>query len=295
MSVAPCNKLDECKTHSHEKRGLFHHESRIWPHFLNKNCFMAFHSRQSYNEVGWKQCFPLHRSEGQERQLRCEQSNASKLRQQVQHTALKPKRCQRLRVWSPWAPPVSAQAGSSPGRGSLWIWARIGFYSTLVITRGNNAWHILWRLTVIFNPNFIKNFDLSLADNTTGGRTLCPIEISDTESTIIESGTSLQPLTCSWFFKGDSQHYHCTPKTSSEALKLVFLNSYANIWKLMCLHGVLLKVERKHFKFGRDSLWIYVGFFFPMQKLLKTRKLKDTLAEIHLTLYSFRTMGFSAL
>ena len=139
----------------------------------------------------------------------CEQSNASKCCQQVT-----PKRCQRLRLASPWTPPFSVQTRSSPGRGSLWIWARVGFYSTIVKTRGTNAWpHVLWRCVIIFSPIFITNFDLSPAGKTGGGRTLHLIETSNTEPIRSESRSSLQPLTCSWFFKNDSQHCHGAPET----------------------------------------------------------------------------------
>lgn len=215
----------------------------------------------------------------------------------MQHAGLKPKKCQRLRLRSPWAPSLNAQTRSSPRRGSWWIWARIGFYSTLVM-RGNNARpHILWRCTILFSSIFLTNFDLSPADKTTGGRTLCPIEISDTEPTRNEYVTSLKPLTCSWFFKGDSQHCHSTPETSSEALKLVFFSFLCNPLKTDMLAWGLNESRKKIFLVWKRftlHLWIFI-FFFPMQWLLRTRKLKDTLAEIHLTLYYFRAMGFPAL
>lgn len=101
-----------------------------------------------------------------------------------------------------------------PGRGNWWIRARIGFYSTLAITRGNSAWpYILSRLSINFSPILITIFGLSPADNTIEGRTRCPFEITDTEPAINISSTSLQPLVWSWFFKGDPQHCHCTSKT----------------------------------------------------------------------------------
>lgn len=162
--------------------------------------------------------FPFVLSEGQERQLRCQQLSASTTRSFENKEVTK----------SPWA------SGSSPWRRILWIWTRIGFFSMLVIRRGNNAWpHILWRLTIIRSPIFITNFDLSPADNTANGRTLYPIEISDTEST--QGKVNLAQVFSHWPAADSSkvtQHCH-------------FLISCANIWKLMCLHGALLKLEKR--------------------------------------------------
>lgn len=182
------------------------------PIFLNEDCFTAFPIRQGTVRLAGRQSevsLPQTGARGR-REQSCEQRDASRSCQPVPHSALRPKRCQRLRAQGPWAPPLLHRQGQCLQQKPVGLTQDSILFN---IMRENTAWpHIPWRLSNFLCPNFIADFGLSLAVNTTDGRTLCPIEISDTVPTVNESSASFQPLTCSCFqhYHCNSQHCHCT-------------------------------------------------------------------------------------